>query len=104
MLRQSDSVQGVLETMQIGLLDVAVRAGLILATTILFLLVISAYLRMKNSKMMLISVGFGIFWVHALISLPELVNEAYHIALDENMHLLIPLIGLIFILFGILKD
>jgi hypothetical protein len=90
--------------MQIGFLDVAIRAGLILATTILFLLVISTYWRMRNSKMMLISVGFGVFWVHALISLPELVNEAYHIALDENMHLLIPLIGLIFILLGILKD
>jgi hypothetical protein len=90
--------------MQIGILDVAVRAGLVVATTILFLLVISAYWRMKNSKMMLISVGFGVFWVHALISSPELVNEAYHVALDENMHLLIPLIGLIFILLGILKD
>jgi hypothetical protein len=90
--------------MQIGLLDVAVRAGLILATTILFLVVISTYWRMRNSKMMLISVGFGVFWVHALISLPELVNEAYNIALDENMHLLIPLVGLIFILLGILKD
>jgi hypothetical protein len=90
--------------MQIGILDVVVRAGLVVATTILFLLVISAYLRMKNLKMMLISVGFGVFWVHALISLPELVNEAYHIALDENMHLLIPLIGLIFILLGMWKD
>jgi len=90
--------------MQVGLLDVAVRAGLILATTILFLLVVSTYWRMRNSKMMLISVGFGVFWVHALISLPELINEAYHIALDENMHLLIPLVGLIFILLGILKD
>jgi hypothetical protein len=90
--------------MQIGLLDVAVRAGLILATTILFLLVVSTYWRMRNSKMMLISIGFGVFWVHALISLPELINEAYHIALDENMHLLIPLVGLIFILWGILKD
>ena len=90
--------------MQIGLLDVAVRAGLILATTILFLLVVSTYWRMRNSKMMLISVGFGVFWVHALISLPELINETYHIALDENMHLLIPLVGLIFILLGILKD
>jgi len=90
--------------MQVGLLDVAVRAGLILATTILFLLVVSTYWRMRNSKMMLISVGFGVSWVHALISLPELINETYHIALDENMHLLIPLVGLIFILLGILKD
>jgi hypothetical protein len=90
--------------MDIGILDVVVRVGLVAATTVLFLLVISTYWRMKNLKMLLISVGFGVFWVHAVISLPELVNEAYHIALDENAHLLIPLIGLVFILLGILKD
>ena len=90
--------------MDIGILDVVVRVGLVVATTVLFLLVVSTYWRMKNLKMLLIGVGFGIFWVHALISLPELINEAYHIALDENMHLLIPLVGLIFILLGILKD
>lgn len=90
--------------MDIGILDVVVRVGLVVATTVLFLLVVSTYWRMKNLKMLLIGVGFGIFWVHALISLPELVNEAYHITLDENAHLLIPLIGLVFILLGILKD
>ena len=90
--------------MTLAVLDVVVRVGLVLATTLLFGIVFLAYVRLKNSKMLLISIGFGIFFAHALISIPELFNEAYHIALDENMHILIPLIGLIFILLGILKD
>ena len=90
--------------MHIGLFEVAVRVGLVVATTILFAIVSLAYLRLRNSKMLLISVGFGVFFVHALITLPELINDAYAIALNEEFHLLIPLIGLIFILLGILKD
>ena len=90
--------------MTIGILDIIVRVGLTLATTFLFGIVFLAYLRLKNRKMLLISVGFGIFLAHALITLPEIINESYHIALDENVHLLIHLIALIFILVGILKD
>jgi hypothetical protein len=90
--------------MQIALLDVIVRVGLVLATTFLFGIVALAYLRLKSRKMLLILIGFGIFFVHAVIALPELVNDAYAIALDENMHLLTHLIGLIFILLGILQD
>jgi hypothetical protein len=59
---------------------------------------------MKSTKMMFITAGFGIFWVHALISLPELVNESFDFALNENVHLLFPLVGLMFILVGILKE
>lgn len=90
--------------MDISILDVVVRVGLTLATTFLFGIVFLAYLRLKNRKMLLISIGFGIFLAHALIYIPELINDAYHIALDENIHLLIHFVALIFILLGILKD
>jgi hypothetical protein len=90
--------------MAVGILDVIVRVGLTLATSFLFGIVFLAYLRLRNFKMLLISVGFGIFLAHALITIPELINEAYYIVLDENLHLLIHLIALVFILFGILKD
>ena len=90
--------------MHIPILDAAIRVGLTLATTFLFAIVFLAYLRLKNRKMLLISVGFGIFWVHALITIPEIFNDVYHIALDENMHLLIHFVALIFVLLGILKD
>ena len=90
--------------MHIGILDIIVRLGLAIATTFLFGIVFLAYLRLRNRKMLLISIGFGIFFVHALIYIPELFIEAYKLVLDENMHLLIHLIALIFILLGTLKD
>jgi hypothetical protein len=88
----------------VSILDVVVRVGLVLATTFLFGIVALAYFRLRNRKMLFIFIGFAIFFVHAVVSLPELINEAYMIALDENMHLLIHLIALVFILLGILKD
>ena len=76
--------------------------ALVFATTILFGIVFLAYLRSRTRKMLLLATGFGTFFVHALITLPELFSEAY--MLDENVHLLFHLIGLIFILLATLKD
>jgi len=84
--------------------DVVLRVGLVFATSFLFGMVFLAYLRVKSRKMLLISIGFGIFFIHALIYVPELFSEAYKLALDENTHLLIHFIALIFILLGTLKD
>jgi hypothetical protein len=92
------------DAMPIGILDVVVRVGLVVATSFLFGIVSLTYSRLRNRKMFLISIGFGIFFVHALIALPELLSDAYRIALDENVHLLIHFIALSFILLGILKD
>jgi hypothetical protein len=84
--------------------DIIVRVGLAAATTVLFFLVASAYRRLKSTKMLLITTGFGVFWFHALVTLPELFNEAYDTELNESVHLLLVLIGLIFILIGTLKE
>jgi uncharacterized membrane protein YadS len=89
--------------MPVGILEVVVRIGLLLATTFLFGIVLVTYLRLKNHKMLLITAGFGVFFASSLIAVPELFSESYAIALDENIHLLIHLIGLILILLGILK-
>jgi len=90
--------------MHIELFDAAVRIALTAATTFLFAIVFAAYLRLRSRKLLLVSVGFGIFFVHALITIPELINDAYQIAFDENSHLLIHFVALTFILAGILKD
>ncbi len=89
--------------MTIGLLDVIVRVGLVIATAVLFSLIFAAYLRLRNRKLLLISVGFGVFFVHAIITLPELFFNIGYV-IDENTHLVIHLVGLFFILIGILKD
>jgi len=90
--------------MAIGIFDLFVRLALVLATGVLFGIVFLAYLRLRNRKTLLISIGFGIFFVHALVYIPELFSEASAIVPSENVHLLIHLVALIFILVGMLKD
>jgi len=86
------------------MIDTLIRAGLIAATAFLFGVVFLAYLRMKNRKMLLISLGFGTFLINALIHIPELISKDYSVMFSENVFLLIELIGLILIVVGLLKD
>ncbi len=90
--------------MPMGVLDVVLRTGLTLATSFLFGIVFLGYWRTRTRKMLLISVGFAVFFAHALITIPELFSDAYQIAMNENLHLLIHLIALVFILLGTLKE
>lgn len=87
--------------MSVEILDIVIRVVLVIATAFLFAMVLTAYLRLKNRKLLFISIGFGIFFIHALIYLPELFST---FVLSENAHLLIHLVALIFIAVGILKD
>ena len=86
------------------ILDAVVRIGLVVPTAIIFFVIFMTYLRIRSRKMLLMSIGFGIFFTHALIAIPEIFSSAYDIFLNENAHLLINLIALIFILFGTLQD
>ena len=70
------------------MIDMVIRVGLIVATAFLFGVVFLAYLRMKNRKMLLISVGFGAFLVNALLHIPERINEDAGI-FSENIFLFI---------------
>jgi hypothetical protein len=92
------------EIMSVGILDVVLRFGFVLATGFLFGVVFLSYWRTRTHKMLFVSVGFAVFFVHALITIPELFSDAYQIAMNENLHLFIHLIALAFILLGILKD
>jgi len=88
--------------MSVEFLDIAIRIVLVVATAFLFALVLAAYLRLKNRKLLFISIGFGIFFIHALIYIPEVLTPGF--LLNENAHLLIHLIALIFIVVGILTN
>lgn len=84
--------------------DIVIRISLVIATVFLFGIVFLAYLRIKSTKMLFVTLGFGTFLVNALIHLPELISEDYSIMLSENVFLFVYLIGLIFIAIGIFKD
>ena len=81
--------------------DFIIRVALVVATAFLFAIVFAAYTRIKSRKLLFISMGFGVFFVHGLITIPELF---LNFMITEDMHLLIHLIALAFILFGTLKD
>jgi hypothetical protein len=86
------------------MLDFVIRLGLVLASGFVFGIILLTYLRMKNQKMLLMSIGFGIFFAIALIHIPELFFEDLKLMLSENMYLLIYLVGSTFVAMGILKD
>jgi predicted transporter len=92
------------ENMHIGILDIALRVGLTLATSFLFGIMFLGYWRTRTRRMLFVTVGFAVFFVHALITVPELFSDTYQIAMSENVHLLIHLIALVLIAIGILKD
>jgi len=87
--------------MAVELLDIIVRVGLVLATTFLFGIVFLTYLRVKNRKLLFLSAGFGVFFINDAVTIPELF---YNFVITENVHLLIHLLALSFILLGTLKD
>ena len=87
--------------MAVEVLDLVVRVGLVLATTFLFGIVFLTYLRLRNRKLLFLSAGFGVFFIHAVITIPELF---YNFVINENTHLIIHLVALTIILFGTLKD
>lgn len=84
--------------------DIVIRVILVLATSFLFGVVLLTYIRIRSRKMLLISFGFGIFFVHALTYIPLLFIEEYSAVFPENVHLLIHLVALTFIALGMLKD
>ena len=90
--------------MHIGILDIVLRVGLTIATSFLFGIMFLAYRRTRTRRMLFVTAGFAVFFVHALITVPELFSDTYQIAMSENVHLLIHLIALVLIAIGILKD
>jgi ABC-type branched-subunit amino acid transport system permease subunit len=86
------------------MIEMVIGIGLIATTALLFAIVVLAYLRMRNTRMLLITLGFGTFFIAALLHLPGIFSEEFSLMLPENVFLLLQLIGLIFIAAGVLKD
>lgn len=86
------------------MLDVLLRISLVLATGFLFGIIFLAYIRMKNPKLLLISIGFAVFLIHSLLYMPELMISQYTFKFTENMHIAFNLLALIFITIGIIRE
>ncbi|MHA2083951.1 MAG: hypothetical protein ACXAB9_08185 [Candidatus Thorarchaeota archaeon] len=86
------------------LIDVIIRIALLLATGFLFLTILTAYRRMPTRKMFYFTLGFGTFFLQAILLMPELMLENYAMQFTENIHLSVQLVALTLITIGILKD
>ena len=86
------------------MIEMVISVGLIATTSVLFAIVLLTYLRMRNTRMLFISMGFGTFFIGAILHLPQIFIEEYNLMITENVMLLLELIGLLFIAIGVLKD
>ncbi len=86
------------------MIEMAIGVGLIATTSILFAIVLLTYVRMRNTRMLFVTLGFGTFFIGAILHLPQIFIEEYNLMITENVMLLFQLIGLLFIAIGVLKD
>jgi hypothetical protein len=86
------------------MLDALVRVALVGATGLLFSVILLAYRRTRFTKMAFIAAGFGIFFVHAFLFLPEIMFASLTMGFTETAHLALLLLAMLFITIGVLKD
>ena len=95
-------IQEVLEI--IALLGIIARIVFVIVTTVIFGIALLTFSRLRNRKTLLLTVGFGLFFIHGLISIPEIFNNTYNVGFTDSLHLLIDAIALLFLIFGVLRD
>ena len=86
------------------IIEMVIGVGLIATTSVLFAIVLLTYFRMRNTRMLFITLGFGTFFIGAILHLPQIFIEDYNLMITENVMLFLQLIGLLFIAIGVLKD
>lgn len=80
------------------------RIAFIVITTVTFAIALLTLSRLRNKKTTILAVGFGLFFAHGLISIPELFSRTYNIEFTDSWHLLLDAIAILIILIGILQD
>jgi hypothetical protein len=86
------------------MIETIISIGLIAATSVLFGIVLLTYFRMRSTRMLYITLGFGTFFIGAVLHLPNIFSEEYNLMIPEYVVLLFQLIGLLFIAIAVLKD
>ena len=92
------------ELIEVTWLFIIARLIFIIITIVVFAFSFPAFLRFRNKKTLLLTLGFGLFFVHSLISIPEIFNNTYNLEFTDSIHLLIDSVALLLILLGVLKD
>jgi hypothetical protein len=90
--------------LQLPLIAYVGRIVFLIVTTIIFAIALLAYIRVRRTKTLLLSVGFGLFFIHALLAITELLSPDFNSEFTTGYHLLLDSIALLCILVGALKD
>lgn len=80
------------------------RIIFIIVTTVVFAFSLLTFSRLRNKKTTLLTLGFGVFFIHGLISIPEIFIHTFNFEFTDSIHLLIDAVALLLILIGILQD
>lgn len=86
------------------MLDVVLRISLVLATGFLTGIILLAYNRVKSKRLLFIATGFAVFFIHALLYMPELMFNEYKLQFTDNLHIAFNLVALLLITIGILRE
>jgi hypothetical protein len=86
------------------LIDAILRIGLTAATGFLFVIILLSYLRIRNTRLLFIATGFGIFFIHALLYMPDIMFQSFTIEFTENLHIALNLVALLLIAVGIIRE
>lgn len=87
----------------ISWLFILARVVFIVVATVVFAFSLVTFFRFINKKTALLTLGFGLFFVHGLIAIPEILISTYNLQLTDSIHLLIDAVALLLILFGVLQ-
>ena len=88
----------------ITLFAVVARLAFIVVATVIFAIALLTYIRFRNRKTLLQTVGFGLFFIHGLSTIPELFIASYDNVYTDSAHLLIDAVALLIILIAVLQD
>lgn len=85
-------------------LFILARIIFIIVTTVVFTFSLLTFSRLRNKKTLFLTLGFGLFFVHGLISIPEIFSHTYNFEFTDSLHLLIDAVALLLILSGVLQE
>ncbi len=88
----------------VTLIDIISRVVFLIITTVIFAIALLTYKRLRNKKTQLLTIGFGLFFIHGVLSIPELFYNTFNIEFTDSLHLMIDAVALLIILIGVLQD
>ncbi len=88
----------------VPLIVIIARLVFIVVTIVVFSFSVLTYARLRSKKMLLLTIGFGLFFVHGLIAIPEIFSRPYNFEFTDSLHLLIDATAILFVLLGVLKS